>query len=240
MFEFCIPTRATSVPTGPDWLHEIKYDGYRLRLERDGRGVRCNYKGIKFFVKRDTASWPRVHGAPIPMRCYHAPRGRIGIGKENAMKASSLFAVSIAPAILLIVPANAATPSGTATGLPTIVVQAPKQVAPHTVRHRAVAHSTVSRRTSATNQTSSARPMSVAEKIAKIEKSANTCDEGCVTSFKYGNDPWHGCSWSSGTFSPTCKNSRRFKTYVECKETGVLLGWTNSQEYWYCSSLALK
>jgi hypothetical protein len=23
----------------PDWLHEIKYDGYRLRLERDGDHV---------------------------------------------------------------------------------------------------------------------------------------------------------------------------------------------------------
>jgi hypothetical protein len=27
-FEFCIPTKATTVPTGPNWLHEIKYDGY--------------------------------------------------------------------------------------------------------------------------------------------------------------------------------------------------------------------
>ena len=35
-FDFCIPTRATTVPDTPDWLHEIKYDGYRLRLERDG------------------------------------------------------------------------------------------------------------------------------------------------------------------------------------------------------------
>jgi bifunctional non-homologous end joining protein LigD len=35
-FEFCIPTKATSVPTGPDWLHDVKYDGYRIRLERDG------------------------------------------------------------------------------------------------------------------------------------------------------------------------------------------------------------
>jgi hypothetical protein len=34
--EFCIPTVGTSVPDGPDWLHEIKYDGYRLRVERDG------------------------------------------------------------------------------------------------------------------------------------------------------------------------------------------------------------
>jgi ATP-dependent DNA ligase len=34
-FEFCLPTRGSRVPTDPDWLHEIKYDGYRLRLERD-------------------------------------------------------------------------------------------------------------------------------------------------------------------------------------------------------------
>jgi ATP-dependent DNA ligase len=30
-FEFCIPTRSTIVPDGPDWLHEVKYDGCRLR-----------------------------------------------------------------------------------------------------------------------------------------------------------------------------------------------------------------
>jgi bifunctional non-homologous end joining protein LigD len=38
--EFCIPTAKKVVPSGPDWLHEIKYDGYRLRLERDGDRVR--------------------------------------------------------------------------------------------------------------------------------------------------------------------------------------------------------
>jgi hypothetical protein len=27
----CIPTRGTKVPAGPDWLHEIKHDGCRLR-----------------------------------------------------------------------------------------------------------------------------------------------------------------------------------------------------------------
>jgi bifunctional non-homologous end joining protein LigD len=35
-FDFCIPTRGAKVPHIPDWLHEIKYDGYRLRVERDG------------------------------------------------------------------------------------------------------------------------------------------------------------------------------------------------------------
>jgi bifunctional non-homologous end joining protein LigD len=44
-FDFCLPTRATTVPHTPDWLHEIKYDGYRLRLERDGDRVRLITKG---------------------------------------------------------------------------------------------------------------------------------------------------------------------------------------------------
>src|SRR5215211_758913 len=41
-FEFlpCIPTRGTFVPAGPDWLHEIKHDGYRLIVQREGGRVR--------------------------------------------------------------------------------------------------------------------------------------------------------------------------------------------------------
>ena len=36
----CIPTRATAVPTGPGWLHELKHDGFRLILQREGERVR--------------------------------------------------------------------------------------------------------------------------------------------------------------------------------------------------------
>jgi bifunctional non-homologous end joining protein LigD len=39
-FDFCDPTRGTKVPSAPDWLHEITYDGYRLRVERNGDRVR--------------------------------------------------------------------------------------------------------------------------------------------------------------------------------------------------------
>jgi hypothetical protein len=39
-FEFCLPTTGKAVPAGADWLHEVKYDGYRLRVERDGDRVR--------------------------------------------------------------------------------------------------------------------------------------------------------------------------------------------------------
>jgi ATP-dependent DNA ligase len=51
-FEFCIPTRGTSVPAGPDWFHEIKYDGYRLRLERDGDRVRLITRGAHNWTDR--------------------------------------------------------------------------------------------------------------------------------------------------------------------------------------------
>jgi bifunctional non-homologous end joining protein LigD len=39
-FEFRLPRTAKIVPDGAEWLHEIKYDGYRLRIERDGAAVR--------------------------------------------------------------------------------------------------------------------------------------------------------------------------------------------------------
>jgi bifunctional non-homologous end joining protein LigD len=39
-FDPCLPTRATAVPAGPDWIHEIKHDGYRLTVHREGKRVR--------------------------------------------------------------------------------------------------------------------------------------------------------------------------------------------------------
>jgi ATP-dependent DNA ligase len=50
--DFCIPTRGISVPAGPDWLHEIKYDGYRLRVERNGDRVRLITRGGYDWTKR--------------------------------------------------------------------------------------------------------------------------------------------------------------------------------------------
>jgi bifunctional non-homologous end joining protein LigD len=36
----CIPTLAAKPPSGPGWVHEIKHDGYRLIVRRDGKAVR--------------------------------------------------------------------------------------------------------------------------------------------------------------------------------------------------------
>ena len=51
-FDFCMPTRGTKVPHTPDWIHEIKYDGYRLRLERDGDRVRLFTRNGYDWTKR--------------------------------------------------------------------------------------------------------------------------------------------------------------------------------------------
>jgi bifunctional non-homologous end joining protein LigD len=39
-FEPCIPMHGTKVPTGPNWFHEIKHDGYRLIVQRERERVR--------------------------------------------------------------------------------------------------------------------------------------------------------------------------------------------------------
>jgi bifunctional non-homologous end joining protein LigD len=51
-FEFCLPTLGKAVPAGAEWFHEVKYDGYRLRIERDGNRVRLVSKGGYDWSKR--------------------------------------------------------------------------------------------------------------------------------------------------------------------------------------------
>ncbi|WP_454629489.1 ATP-dependent DNA ligase [Bradyrhizobium cenepequi] len=36
----CIPVRGTKVPVRPEWIHEVKHDGYRLIIQREGKTVR--------------------------------------------------------------------------------------------------------------------------------------------------------------------------------------------------------
>ena len=39
--EPCLPSKAARPPSGPEWVHEIKHDGYRLMVRRDGSRIRC-------------------------------------------------------------------------------------------------------------------------------------------------------------------------------------------------------
>jgi bifunctional non-homologous end joining protein LigD len=48
----CLPTLRTEPPTGPGWLHEVKFDGYRIQLHKDGRDVALYSKNGNEFTWR--------------------------------------------------------------------------------------------------------------------------------------------------------------------------------------------
>jgi ATP-dependent DNA ligase len=66
-FEFCLPTSATKVPAGPEWLHEIKYDGFRMRVDRDGDRVRLITRGGYDWTRR----CPWIAEAALKNRIKH-------------------------------------------------------------------------------------------------------------------------------------------------------------------------
>ena len=47
LYTFALPIKADKVPAvaGPDWLHEVKYDGYRMMLIREHGRVRLISRG---------------------------------------------------------------------------------------------------------------------------------------------------------------------------------------------------
>jgi ATP-dependent DNA ligase len=50
--EPCLPSPAKAPPAGPDWLHEIKHDGFRIMARRDAKGVRLYTRNGHDFSKR--------------------------------------------------------------------------------------------------------------------------------------------------------------------------------------------
>ncbi|MCK1315391.1 DNA ligase [Bradyrhizobium sp. 23] len=39
-YELCLATAGKQVPLGPDWIHEVKHDGYRMLVIRENERVR--------------------------------------------------------------------------------------------------------------------------------------------------------------------------------------------------------
>jgi len=48
----CVPTTAKAIPHGDAWQHEIKLDGYRFQIAKDGRQVRLYSRNGKDWTKR--------------------------------------------------------------------------------------------------------------------------------------------------------------------------------------------
>src|SRR6516165_9995157 len=52
----CLPRPAKEPPSGRDWIHEIKHDGFRIMARRDGMGVRLYTRHGYNFADR----FPRI------------------------------------------------------------------------------------------------------------------------------------------------------------------------------------
>jgi bifunctional non-homologous end joining protein LigD len=68
MIEPCIPTRATRPPVGPQWIHEIKHDGYRLIARKRDDRVRLFTRGGFDWTER----YPRIRAAAAALRTASA------------------------------------------------------------------------------------------------------------------------------------------------------------------------
>jgi hypothetical protein len=190
--------------------------------------------------------------ACVPWMHRDGRHARPEFWKDMVMRWSSSFIAPLAVVVLSTSLLNGPAASQTATGsgatLPAVTVVAPKQVArPHRPTHEAnTTTSRISRRSvsaaerparTVTPAPSAAPKGSVMARLAEIERTSSNCTDGCQTSFKYGNQPWNGCSASGDTFSPTCRNVRNFKSYDECTEHGLFIGWHRAAVWGYCTSL---
>jgi hypothetical protein len=90
--EPCLPSSAERPPSGPDWIHEIKHDGYRLMACRDSVGIRL--------LTRNAHDWsphyPLVREAYKPAQGPLLPDRRRGRGLRRewvrGVRAASLQA----------------------------------------------------------------------------------------------------------------------------------------------------
>jgi hypothetical protein len=207
-------------------------------------GPPCRWRVIGRYLFRPSAQFGMYGTVHLSGRHFRPDPG------GHVMRLSSSFVAPSAVAILST--ALLCGPSGTAmsqigTGsvapLPAVTVEAPRQVArpPARPQRPARAATTVSSRLTSPNlQTPWDGKGSALARLAALERTSSNYTDGHQTSFKYKNQPWNGCSVSGGIVpppSPTCRNVRNYKTYEECRQTGLFLGGNNGGVWWYCTSL---
>jgi hypothetical protein len=75
--EPCLPSPAKAPPSGLDWIHEIKNDGFRIMARRDGASVRLITRHGNDFTSR----FPFVVAAvtPLPARSLLIDGEAIGL-----------------------------------------------------------------------------------------------------------------------------------------------------------------
>jgi bifunctional non-homologous end joining protein LigD len=64
--EPCLPSPAKVPPSGPDWIHEIKHDGFRIMARRDAAGVRLITRKGNDLTRRFPFIAMAVAALPVP------------------------------------------------------------------------------------------------------------------------------------------------------------------------------
>ena len=79
-FNPCLPSPSHKAPSGSEWVHEIKHDGYRLIARRDGNRVRLyTRRGLRLVRQVSLDN----RGAAVPSGpLHHRGRGS-GLGWEG-------------------------------------------------------------------------------------------------------------------------------------------------------------
>ena len=77
--EPCLPSPADRLPSGPDWVHEIKHDGYRLMARRDPVGIR--FERLRATAKAvDLLDGEDLRREPLKVQVSYVARGLIRHG----------------------------------------------------------------------------------------------------------------------------------------------------------------
>jgi len=194
----------------------------------------------------ETAGW--IRGAvSAPGRHLCPDLGERVMRMSSSLVAPSVIAV-LSTALLssLSSTAMSQTATGSGTQLPNVTVEAPRQVARPQREERSQGSGRVVHRgrTSRSTQTATGTPSAargpIMAKLAKLEREASSCNDGCESSFRHGKDPWVGCSESAGyysVFSATCKDTLTHRDYVQCVDTKMFLGWDRQRSWWYCTGM---
>jgi bifunctional non-homologous end joining protein LigD len=67
LYAFSLPAKADKVPVGPDWMHEIKYDGYRMMVIREQDRVRPISRGGNDWARQ----FPLIVASALKLRRKH-------------------------------------------------------------------------------------------------------------------------------------------------------------------------
>jgi hypothetical protein len=193
-----------------------------------------------------TAGWIR-ETVSAPGRRLFPDLGELSMRMSSSLVAPSVVAI-LSTSLFCGLSGTAASQTTPSSTLPSVTVTAPEQRArPPQRQERAANTGAGLRRGPATRTTaqtaggtSSAARGPVMVKLARLEREASSCNDGCESSFKRGKDPWVGCSESAGynsVFSATCKDTLTHRDYVQCVETKMFLGWDRQRSWWYCNGM---